>query len=219
MTTHDIEPAALRDDNRVEFCRTDRLKSDKSRKSSLVWRKGHSTPTPPTPPGPGGIATDEVEDYVTFITQLLEAEEKRYAAMETRALAVVTSSGALVTLLLGVAALVTRVQQVQVPRQALLFAALSVVAFLFAAGPAILALSPRRVWGVTPDKLRTELWARWGSAGDDPRQKTTATRLAIWESAHKLSQRKGRLVFAAMVAQAVAVTLLGVAVVIVLASG
>jgi hypothetical protein len=61
---------------------------------------------------------------VDFVAELVEAEEKHTTVMEQRALAVITSSGALVTLLLGISALVTRVQQFRVPGPARLLAAL-----------------------------------------------------------------------------------------------
>ena len=137
--------------------------------------------------------------------------------MEARGLAVVTTSGTLATLLLGIAALV-RGQEARVEDSALLLAALAAIAFVVAAGLALAANRPTRAWNVNPERVRDELRERWGreTPPDRPQQKATATRLAIWRSLRGLSQTKAKLVFAAMIVQGVAVGLLAGAVVIIM---
>lgn len=167
---------------------------------------------------PPGTATDAVKDYVAFAKDLLDAEEKRATGMESRALAVITSSGTLVTLMLALAALATRVPQFRVPGPALLLAGVATGAFVVAGVLAILVNAPWRGWGLRPDCLGTELWERWGKPDDDPQAKVTATRLALWRAAHRLTQRKANLVFAATSSQVSGIFALASAVIVVLSA-
>jgi hypothetical protein len=161
---------------------------------------------------------DLVKEYSAFVKELLEAEEKRNSTMETRAVAVITTSGVLVTLLLAFAALVTRVQTFRVPGFTLFLAGASACLFVAAALCGILTNAPWRVWTLKPDCLNREIWERWGDAGDDPVAKTTVTRLALWGETHKLTQRKAKLLFAATAFQSLAVVILVGAVLNILAS-
>jgi hypothetical protein len=162
--------------------------------------------------------TDETKEYASFVKELLDAEVTRGATMETRAVAIVTASGTLVTLLLALGALVTRVTTFQVPTAALVFAGLSAGLFAISAGCAVLALTPRRAWGLKPDCLVPELWQRWSDKEDDAVAKTTATRLSLWEQENKLTQRKAiSIVFAARF-QFGAVAMLAIAVFFILAT-
>ncbi|MDT0353369.1 hypothetical protein [Pseudonocardia charpentierae] len=189
-TTQQISPSA------VEFC------SD----AAGIWRGDTAEPSRPG------------AEYDAFLKDLLEAEEKRNSGMETRALAVVTSSGTLVTLLLALAALVTRVQQALLPGLAFAGAATAAVLFVAAAACAGVANAPSRGWGLRPHCLRSELWERWGDASDNPVAKIAATRLKLWETTHKLTQRKAKLVFAAAVLQVTGALALTVAVISILGS-
>lgn len=165
-----------------------------------------------------GKGAPETKEYAAFIKELLDAEVARGATMETRATAIVTASGALVTLLLALAALVTRVTTFQVPVPALVFAGISAGLFALSACYAMLAVTPRRAWGLKPDCLGSELWERWADSADDAVAKTTATRLALWQQENTLTQRKAVAVFTAAVFQFGAVAALAIAVFIVLGS-
>jgi hypothetical protein len=177
-----------------------------------AWMGGDASAAPNG--APDGYDPDP---YVDLIKDLLAAEQARVERMEARGLAVVTTSGTLATLLLGIAALV-RGQDVGIEHSALLLAALGAIAFILAAALAIAANRPTRAWNVKPERVRDELRERWGREApqDRPQQKATATRLAIWRSLHGLSQTKAVLVFAAMIVEAVAVALLAGAIGIIL---
>jgi hypothetical protein len=165
-----------------------------------------------------GKGAPGTKEYAAFIKELLDAEVARGATMETRAVAIVTASGTLVTLLLALAALVTRVTTFQVPVAALVFAGISAGLFAVSACCAMLAVTPRRAWGLKPDCLGSELWKRWADKDDDAVAKTTATRLALWQQENTLTQRKAVAVFTAAVFQFGAVAALAIAVFVVLAS-
>ena len=166
--------------------------------------------------GDADAPPEDPEPYVAFVKELLEAEEKRNAALETRSIAVVTTSGALVTLLLALGAWITRVQTAVIEQTALTLAFVSALLFVLAALLAIGGNAPWKVWAITPTSLSTELWARWLTPGDRPDEKVTATRLKQWESARKLSSKKANLLAGAVTAQALAVLVLTVALGIVL---
>jgi hypothetical protein len=185
----------------VEFC------SDPGGK---VWR----ATTAPTAKGD----PEETKEYAAFVKELLDAEDKRGDSMETRAIAVITASGTLVTLLLALAALGTRIDTVRIPVAALVFAGISAGLFAASACSAMLAVTPSRAWGLKPDCLKTELWQRWADADDDALAKITATRLALWETSNKLTQMKAARVFVATVLQFGAGAALAITVIIVLAS-
>jgi hypothetical protein len=172
-----------------------------------VWR-GDDT-SEPSKPG---------AEYSAFLKDLVEAEEKRNTGMETRGLAVVTSSGTLVTLLLGLAALVTRVQQAKLPGLALGAAAVAAALLVASAVCAGLANAPWRGWGLKPECLRDELWERWDHASDNPVAKIAATRLRMWAETHQLTQRKAKLVFTAAMLQGAGALALTVAVISILGS-
>src|SRR6266511_6262018 len=104
MGTSDPTTAATDHDNRVPF-------GDPEYHEFMG-----SAPASPLVSGP-----THVEAYTEFVKELLENEEKRKTNMETRAVAVITASGTLVTLLLALAALETRLQKFHVPGTAKVF--------------------------------------------------------------------------------------------------
>jgi hypothetical protein len=174
--------------------------------SVLIWRGETSEPS------------KRGAEYSAFLKDLVEAEEKRITGMETRGLAVVTSSGTLVTLLLALAALVTRVQQVKLPGLALGAAAVAAALLVASAVCAGLANAPWRGWGLKPECLGSELWERWDDASDNAVAKVAATRLRMWAETHKQTQRKAKLVFAAAMLQGAGASALTVAVISILGS-
>jgi hypothetical protein len=177
------------------------------------------SPTEPVWRAEGSEPSRSGSEYSSFLKELLDAEDKRSTGMETRSLAVVTSSGTLVTLLLALAALVTRVQGARIPALALVAAAIAAVLLVASTACAGLANAPQRSrWGLKPTCLGPELWDRWGHPSDDPVEKIAATRLKLWEAAHELSQRKARLVFAAVMVQGAGILSLTLAVVLILSS-
>jgi hypothetical protein len=165
---------------------------------------------------PSTTGPPDADAYVTLITDRVDVAEKRATALEARAVTVITTSGTLVTLLLALAALVTRTQTFQVPKSAITIAAFAAFAFVAAAICALLANLPAKRWDVLPDTVRDQLWERWGDGGDRPLEKVSATRLEIWSSVEKQNNAKANAVFAAVTAQGVAIALLTIAVAIIL---
>jgi hypothetical protein len=191
------------DDNRKPFS---------AEQDQTFWRGGDGSAEPQA-------QNDEfAKPYADLVTDLLQAENAIVNGLETRGVAVVSTSGALVTLLLGLAGLVTRAQSFHIPRSVLILASLAVVFFLLAGLVALWINRPRKTWRPDPGRLTIEMWDRWNRPYPyDPLKKATATRLALWATAQDLTQKKARALLAALAAQAVAVILLGAAAIIVLA--
>ena len=199
MSVNDLPTPPSEADNRTSL----------SAGSKAVYRGGKEAPAAPGSASAGA--------YAELVKDLLAAEERHVTAIETRAIAVITTSGALVTLLLGLAALVTRVQGNRLSGLELILAAVSVGFFLIAAFAAMWVNRPWKVWAPDVSKLAVEMWVRWGmGTPHDPVKKATATRIDLLHSARTLTQEKASALFVAVAAQAVAVTLVGVVALIVL---
>src|ERR1035438_5945734 len=100
-----------------------------------LWRAQAPKPVvPPSPPGGGDV-------YGAYIKSLLDYELARQSGLEARASTVVTTAGALVTLLFGLVAVITGAARFRLPGAAhgwLIAAVLLVVAGI---GPAAAAAS------------------------------------------------------------------------------
>jgi hypothetical protein len=189
METQPPASPVARQDNREPFCN----------QSSSEWRRpGKQTSLAEPVIAPAAA-------YPEYVKELADAQEIRLASIEARAASVVTVSGTLVTLLFALTSLVTRVTTFRLPPAATGWLIAAVAAFLISGGASIIANLPQRVWALDPALMREELWDRWGSAGDSPAEKITATRLAQWQASRQLAQLKARLLILAVSAQIVAV--------------
>jgi hypothetical protein len=177
---------ALRDDNQKSF-------------GGAEVFAGRQDPSPSPP---------DVGAYDTLIKDLLVAAEDRAKGLEARGIAVITTSGTLVTLLLAAAGLATRTPSFSIDRWALDLAAAAGICFALAALCALLANLPKKRWMTLPDTVRTELWDRWGDDGDRPLEKVTATRLKLWEAVHDQTQFKAKAVFGAIALEGIAIAFL-----------
>ena len=115
--------------------------------------------------------------YPDFVKELLAAEDKRRESLESRGMAVITVSGTLVTLLLGLAALVTSRQGFVLQGSARAFLVAAVVAFVVAAVFAISTYIPQPARITDPADLAKTLPGLWNKGEDFAQQKTTATRI------------------------------------------
>lgn len=158
-------------------------------------------------PGAGQAAGPTL--IAEFVGELVTAEDDRRKSLEARGSAVITVSGTLVTLLLGLAALITKAQSFvlsETARQRLSFA---VVAFVVAVLLAIASHAPQpaRITAAADLKgLVPDLWVR---EGDFAAKKLTATRLDQLEALQTANDRKALVLLAAVAAQVIAVALLG----------
>lgn len=151
--------------------------------------------------------------YADYIKEQLDAQEARKVSLEQRGLAVITTSGVLVTLLFGLTALSVRRESTFVipdTAAALLIAAL--VFFVLAALSAIVTNLPRSYEGVTVDALRQVVRERWEDSEAVASKEIALTRLKVLASAKKNNDAKGLALVSAMGCEILAVALVGAAV-------
>ena len=150
--------------------------------------------------------------YADYIREQLAGQEARKTSLEQRGLSVVTTSGALVTLLFGLTTLAVERESFTLPgaSRALLVGAL--VFFVVAAVAAIVTNMPLFYEGVTPNALRSAVKERWDDSEAVATQMTSLTRIKVLESSRRRNNIKAIALFAGMVSEIVAVALVGAAV-------
>ena len=151
--------------------------------------------------------------YADYIKEQLEAQEARKVSLEQRGLAVITTSGALVTLLFGLTALtVRRASTFVIPDSSAALLVAALVFFVLAALLAIVTNLPRSYEGVTVDALRKAVKERWEDSEAVASEMVALTRLKMLASARSNNDLKGRALVAAMACEILAVALVGAAV-------
>jgi nitrate reductase NapE component len=151
--------------------------------------------------------------YADYIREQLEAQEARKLSLEQRGLAVITTSGVLVTLLFGLTALSVRKESTFViPDTAAALLIVALVFFVLAAVCAIVTNLPRSYQGVTVDALRGAVKNRWDDSEAVASEMVALTRLKMLASAKKNNDAKGIALVIAMSLEILAVALVGAAV-------
>ena len=150
--------------------------------------------------------------YATYIKEQLDAQEERKTSLEQRGLAVITTSGALVTLLFGLTALSTKgAATFDIPDTASTFLTIALVFFVLAAVSAIFTNLPRSYQGVTVDALRGAVKNRWDDTDAEAARMVALTQLKTLAAAKRVNEQKGWALIAAMGLEIIAVALVGVA--------
>ena len=157
------------------------------------------------------------EALVPFLDDQMSTERARKSSLEARGIAVVSTSGALVTLLLGVVAAARGPQgfAVALPVRAVLVAAMAL--FIAASLLGIYVNAPSGYFDVDPGGLRVLATpANWIRPGDEARRQLTAARVETLVKARSRNQVKARVLLLAVGAEAVGVGLAATATAIVL---
>jgi hypothetical protein len=158
--------------------------------------------------------------YATLISEQLAEERARKSSLEQRGLAIITTSGVLVTLLFGLAALTTKPQGYAVPDGAVFAFILALVAFVTAGVLGIVINQPRKYQEADVAELRRLIAPHfWGADESIGPMRTAELRVKVLESARTRNRGKARLLFWAAVAQVVAVSLVAIGVAVVLFKG
>jgi len=151
--------------------------------------------------------------YSEYIKEQLDAQEARKISLEQRGLAVITTSGVLVTLLFGLTALsVRRASTFVIPDAAAALLIAALIFFVLAAVLAIVTNLPKRYEGVTVDALREAVKERWEDSEAVASEMVALTRLKMLASAKRNNDLKGRALVIAMACEILAVALVGAAV-------
>lgn len=164
----------------------------------------------PEPEHVGVVAT-------AFVREELDAESERKASLESRAITVITSSGTLVTLLLGLAALVTKSSKFRLDRPERWLLAVSALLFVIAAAFGIVASTPFKFLLVDPRSLVSTVSAKvWATDGTELSRELTTARLAQLGDIRSRNELRAEILVAALTAQVTAVLLTATAVAAVL---
>jgi hypothetical protein len=139
--------------------------------------------------------------YTDYIKEQVDREDARKESLEKRGLSLITSSGALVTVLFGLAAFVTDSDDFKLPDSANVLLSLALIAF-FASGLFAIATNfPMNYEEVEPSELRTAIKERWEDTQRVAERETSFTRIKVLLSARRQNGRKASLLFVSIVAQ------------------
>jgi hypothetical protein len=159
-----------------------------------------------------GAPATGVAAYGEYLKDQLAAEEKRKASLEQRGLAIVSSAGALVTLLFALGALATKAQDFVLEQEAKVLLVAAVGIFLAAAVSALATNLPTPYENVSPDALRDRLRESPVRDEDAARRDIALTSVKVLRDAKAKNQRKAKLLFGSLLIEVVAVAVVGVAV-------
>lgn len=169
--------------------------------------------TTPVPPTAAAAVMKLVQDQLT-------EERSTKSSLEARAIGVITSSGALVTLIFALAALVTKPDQFALPDPVRLVLGFTLVAFIAAAVLALIAARPGAYQEVTLESLRGAATEEaMGATAEEGEPEIAKGLINIIAKAREENGNKARLLKAAVTLEAVAAVMLAVAVGIILLVG
>ena len=154
--------------------------------------------------------------YGPLLLELLRGQETRKASVEQRGIAVVTTSGTLVTLLFVLVSVLSKDQSVAFSASANGPLKLAIPLFIASALMALATNAPLSYDEFDPEHLRTELAADWLKPKTEAEGRIAETRLAILAHNHRLNNIKGTLLLGAMLFEVMAIAMVGLAVVRVL---
>ncbi len=140
----------------------------------------------------------------------MQEQDARKTSIEQRGLAVVTTSGTIVTLLFGLVALLTRGDNYSMPTEAVLPLSVALFCFAVAAILGVLANAPLKYLNVDLDEAN--FWKWWDQSDEDAVQRIAATRLKLFKVAQDRNDWKGQVLIAAVGLEVVAVTSLALTV-------
>lgn len=177
--------------------------------------------TDPAGAGTGVNATaGSAAALMKLVQDQLTEERSTKSSLETRAIGVITSSGALATLLFALAALVTKPAAYELPSLARLVLLATLVAFIAAAVLAIVASSPGTYQEVTVESLKAAASKEaMGAPADEGEPRIAQVLVDIISTARTKNAVKAQFLKAAVTLEAGAALLLAVGVAIVLLQG
>jgi hypothetical protein len=157
------------------------------------------------------MATFGFEIYSDFVKSLVDAEAARKTSIESKGVAVITTSSALVTILFGLVAVVTSRSTFTLPVAAHGWLVAAILAFVLAAALAILVSFPLP-YGQT-DVTTNDLSAWWHDTQSDADAAVAGLRLNQLDAARRMNAAKVTALCLASVAELAGLVLLAVAVI------
>jgi hypothetical protein len=160
--------------------------------------------------------TDQGKTYLAFIEGELSVERERRSVYDARGQALVTTSGALVTLLTGLAAVVKTGTTVRFSASALLAVVFALVLFVCAAACGIVAGWNRHYALASYTTLNRMLNEHWTDGEVDARNNVATLHAITVNTLRRANGFKAACVSVGLIVQVIALITLGVAVTIVI---
>lgn len=165
-------------------------------------------------PAPAPVP-DDGNIYGAYIKSLLDHEQDRKSVLEAKASAVITTSGALVTLLFGLVAVVTGAKNFKLPETSRDWLIAAVLLFVIATGLGTLTANIPVPYGQATFQA-DQLQQAWGHPATAARENVAKAQLELIPVAAKRNDLKVKLVISATVAELLALGALAVAVILIL---
>jgi hypothetical protein len=157
--------------------------------------------------------------YAAYIKDQLADQDARKSSIEQRGITVITTSGTLVSLLFGLAAILTGVQDYDLPDGARCWLYAAMVAFVIASLEGIATNLPLFYIGVSARALRQGIRHKWDDEPAEAERQVAFTQVNVLERAQQLNTYKGFILLGAIVAEVIAVVFLALAIRIILTHG
>lgn len=149
--------------------------------------------------------TDAGPEFATLLEKLSADQDARKTSLEQRGIAVITTSGTLVTLLFALVAVVTKAADFELPRTAQGPLGVALGGFVLAAVLALLTNVPLLYANVRAKEAGAQIWDQWYAGRNKALREITATRLGIVARAQLVNGIKAWLLIAALVSEVVGV--------------
>lgn len=144
--------------------------------------------------------------YADFVKSLVDAESSRKSSLEQRGIAVITTSGTLVTLLFGLIAVITSSKTFVLPSRVHGWLAGAAILFVLAALLGIVMNVPLFYGEIAITEA--ELRESWGDAPPDAQASVTSVRLKSLAQASKANTRKAWVLVFSVILELIAVIIL-----------
>jgi hypothetical protein len=165
----------------------------------------------------GDLAGPVIADLVA---EELEAARAMAASVQTRGLAVISSSGTLVVLLFGLSTLATKAQNFTLPMQTKPPLYLAAVFFVLAASTGITTNLPQKKDAIALSTLHPLLKERyWNVSAVHAKREVAKSQLTILESQRRTNIRRARFLTFAITFELIGLTCVMLAVIMLIAAG
>jgi hypothetical protein len=150
--------------------------------------------------------------YLEYIKDQVAQQDERKESIEKRGLAVITSSGTIVSLLFALVAILTGVEKYELPAGAEPWLGAALGGFGLATLAGILTNLPLRYEAVEAEELEKAIQHSWDDAPEKAEREVAATEIKVLATAKWLNTLKGWILIVAISSQLVAVISLTLAI-------
>jgi len=159
------------------------------------------------------------EALTKLLDDAIPAERARKTSLEARSLAVITSSGVLVSLLFGLGAVVTKANDYRPPTGVLVLLIVAAATYTSAAVLAIAGNLPGRYYEIDADSLAALASPEeWSQPGADAEQQLALARLGLLTDWRRVNERKAYWLILAAAAESAGILITTAALIVILAS-